>query len=115
MPSDTGLIGRGPKIAGSSGRTGMSNCVRVINLNDEQRQELERQATSWELTHRQIERAHIVLLAASGVPARAIARRVGCSEPTVILWRRRFAETGLAGLKERRGTRMPASESVVRP
>jgi transposase len=86
----------------------MPNCVRVIHLSDGQRQELERRATSWDLTQRQIERAHIVLLAASGMPGRAIARRVGCSEPTVILWRRRFAETGLAGLKERRGARMPA-------
>ncbi len=80
----------------------MPNCARVVNLTDGQRLELERRAKSRELTQRQIERAHIVLLAAGGLPGREIARRVGCSEPTVVLWRRRFEEEGLAGLRERR-------------
>ena len=37
-------------------------------------------------------RARIALRAANGLSNVAIARDVGCSRPTVILWRRRFAE-----------------------
>ena len=39
-----------------------------------------------------------MLLAAQGVPGAQIAERVGCSEPTVIRWRSRFAARDLAGL-----------------
>ena len=46
------------------------------------------------------QRARIVLLAADGVSNTAIADKVGVSRPTVILWRRRYAERGLAGLDD---------------
>jgi transposase len=46
------------------------------------------------------ERAEIVLAAAAGESNAAIARRLGCSQPTVTLWRRRFAQTGAAGLAD---------------
>ena len=35
-----------------------------------------------------------------GVDRPEIADRVGCTEPTVVLWRQRFAEEGLAGLDD---------------
>jgi transposase len=47
-----------------------------------------------------MERARIVLLASQGVPAAAIAERVGCSRPTVLLWRDRYATAGLPGLED---------------
>ena len=47
-----------------------------------------------------MERARIVLLAAEGCLVGEIAERVGCSEPTVIRWRSRFAEHGMAGLAD---------------
>ena len=47
------------------------------------------------------QRARIVLLAGEGVGTNEIARRVGVSKPTVIAWKRRFAEEGLAGLDDR--------------
>jgi transposase len=47
---------------------------------------------------RDLERARIVLLAAEGLPAAEIAARVGCSRPTVTLWRRRYETDGLDGL-----------------
>jgi transposase len=50
---------------------------------------------------RVVERARIVLLSADGLTGRQIAERVGASEPTVVLWRRRFAQDGLAGLDDR--------------
>ena len=45
-------------------------------------------------------RARIVLLAAEGVPNSSIAARLGCSQPTVRLWRERFSAAGIAGLEE---------------
>jgi transposase len=44
------------------------------------------------------ERAKILLLAAQGTSNTEIARRVGCSRPTVILWRHRYTTAGLGGL-----------------
>jgi len=46
------------------------------------------------------ERAEIVLAAAGGESNAAIARRLECSQPTVMLWRRRFQHAGLAGLRD---------------
>ena len=44
------------------------------------------------------QRARIVLLAAQGVSNTQIAAMVGVSRPTVILWRTRYVEAGIAGL-----------------
>jgi transposase len=44
------------------------------------------------------ERAKILLLAAQGVSNTEITQQVGCSRPTVILWRRRYSKAGLDGL-----------------
>jgi transposase len=44
------------------------------------------------------QRARIVLLAAAGVPNAAIARQVGVSGPTVLLWRNRYAAGGVEAL-----------------
>jgi hypothetical protein len=48
-------------------------------------------------------RARIVLLAADGEANTAIAERVGVSRPTVIGWRERYADRGLAGWMMSRG------------
>ena len=62
-----------------------------------------------------MERARIVLLAAEGVPGVEIAARVGCSEPTVIRWRSRFDERGMAGLTDApRNGRPPTILRTVR-
>jgi len=49
---------------------------------------------------REVERARIVWLSAEGFPGEEIGARVGCSEPTVVLWRNRYTEKGLAGLED---------------
>src|SRR5512132_776345 len=49
---------------------------------------------------RVVERARIVLLAADGLTGPQIAGRAGCTEPTVVKWRRQYAESGLAGLED---------------
>lgn len=54
-------------------------------------------------------RAGIVLGAAEGRSNRELAEELGCSEPTVSLWRRRFAEQGMAGLTDGRGTSTSAA------
>ena len=46
------------------------------------------------------DRARIVLLAASGIASRAIARDVGCTPSTVSKWRVCFASHRMAGLSE---------------
>ncbi len=43
-------------------------------------------------------RARIVLLAAEGVSNAEIGRRVGVSRPTVLTWRARYEQSGIAGL-----------------
>jgi transposase len=45
-------------------------------------------------------RARIVLGAAAGASNRQLAAELGCSEPTVSQWRKRFAEHGVAGLSD---------------
>ena len=47
------------------------------------------------------QRARIVLLAADGLGTNEIARRVGVSKPTVILWKKRYAAEGTGGLEDR--------------
>lgn len=46
------------------------------------------------------QRARIVLLAAAGESNTAIAAKVGVSRPTVIGWRGRYADRGIAGLSD---------------
>jgi transposase len=78
----------------------MPNRVRVLAVRDGDRAELQRRARSKAEPARVAQRARIVLLAEQGLTGPQIAERVGCTEPTVITWRRRYAESGLAGLDD---------------
>ena len=78
----------------------MPNRVRVLTVPDSDRAELERRARSKGAPARVVERARIVLLAADGLTGPQIAERAGCTEPTVIKWRRQYAGAGLAGLED---------------
>src|SRR4051794_41399656 len=53
------------------------------------------------------QRARIVLLAGEGHSNTEIAVRVGVSRPTVIHWRDRYAEGGLAALQDRKRSGRP--------
>ena len=77
----------------------MPNRVRILTVPDADRAELERRARAGRPA-RVAERARIVLLAADGLTGPQIAERAGCTEPTVIKWRRQYAEYGLAGLED---------------
>ncbi len=78
----------------------MPNRVRVLTVADADRVKLERRARDRGAPARVVERARIVLLAADGLTGPQIAERVGCTEPTVIKWRRQYAGAGLAGLED---------------
>jgi transposase len=52
------------------------------------------------LTAAAAQRARIVLLAAEGTSNAEIARVVGVSRPTVVGWRQRYTESGIAGLAD---------------
>jgi Winged helix-turn helix len=78
----------------------MPNRVRVLVVRDRDRAELERRARSKAEPARVVARARIVLLAEQELTGPQIAERVGCTEPTVITWRRRYAERDLAGLED---------------
>ena len=78
----------------------MPNRVRVVAVRDNERAELERRVRSKAQPARVAQRARIVLLAEQGLTGPQIAKRVGCSEPTVVLWRDRYAHSGLVGLDD---------------
>lgn len=86
----------------------MPNRVRVISIRDGDRPELERLAWDAAEADHIADRARIVLLAAQGMSGREIAQCVGCSEPTVITWRRRYDDDGLDGLIDRARPGAPA-------
>jgi transposase len=71
-----------------------------IILTEAERGELEGLARSTKSEHRMRQRARIVLLAAEGLPTRAIARDVGCTIGTASKWRVRYAAHRLPGLDE---------------
>jgi transposase len=74
--------------------------VRTVEVPEADRRELERRVRDKGAPARGVERARIVLLAAEEVPGKEIAAIVGCAEGTVVTWRGRYAESGLAGLED---------------
>lgn len=78
----------------------MAAPAKRIEVVVEDRRVLERIVRSRTAERRMVERARIVLAAAEGRSAARIAGEVGCSEPTVKKWRRRFEADGLAGLTD---------------
>src|SRR5437764_704151 len=92
----------------------MAAHVRTVNVREANRRELQRPVRDKGAPAREVERARIVLLAADGVPGQQIAAMVGCAEGTVVTWRGRYAERGLAGLADlpRSGKRSPLREGL---
>ena len=74
--------------------------VKRIELAERDRVQLERIVRAAKSEARMIERARIVLCASEGLKGLEIAERVGCSEPTVIKWRSRYARDGIDGLRD---------------
>jgi transposase len=82
----------------------------ALVLRDGDRSRLEALLRSATMPAGVAQRARIVLLAADGSPNYEIADRVGVTRPPVNLWRRRYAEQGLAGLD---GVRPPGRPRSV--
>jgi transposase len=72
----------------------------AIELSDEERETLERQARRRKISRAEAQRAEIVLLAADGVNNCEVARSVGVTRQTVRTWRERFARARLDGLSD---------------
>jgi len=86
----------------------MGKRLRLRELSEEERRALERVARSRTAPARQVERAKVVLAAASGQGIGAMAERFHLSLGTVYLWWHRFEEQGIAGLQDKaRGGRPP--------
>ena len=73
-----------------------------LQLEAEQREQLQAMAHSRLLPHGLVTRARIVLLSADGFSNQDIAVRMRRNPATVGHWRRRFVQYGLAGLHEAR-------------
>jgi transposase len=80
----------------------MASGAESMVVSDEQRGVLERWVGAQRTPQSVALRARIVLMAEQGESNSEIARRLGVSRPTVILWRRRFAEGGPQALTETR-------------
>jgi transposase len=80
----------------------MPNTVRALRLRRGDRAVLESWMRSRTLPRRLLERAGIVLAAANGMSSRAIAKSIGVTRPTVLLWMRRYAAEGLGGIQQDR-------------
>src|SRR3954447_26537106 len=96
---------------GAGGPFLMAAHVRTVQVPEADRRGRGRRARDKGAPARVVERARIVLLAADGVPGQQIAQMVGCAEGTVVTWRRRYAERGLAGLP-RPGKPSPLPEAL---
>src|SRR2546427_3186051 len=87
--------------------------ARSLALDAPQRKRLEFLVRAGNTSQKLVQRARIVLLAAAGRPNAAIAREVGVSRPTVLLWRARFASGGVPGLSFEKPR--PGRKPALRP
>ncbi|MFZ1383523.1 MAG: IS630 family transposase [Propionicimonas sp.] len=72
----------------------------TVEITDPDRLILESWTRSSTVLAGHVERARIVLAVAGGAGTTAVAKKLGISRPTVIKWRDRFAEAGIAGLDD---------------
>ena len=83
----------------------------MIELSAQDRAVLEQRVRSYTAAHHQVVRAKIVLMAADGLENTAIAARLDTRPQVVSLWRKRFYQEGLVGLKDRQRTGRPRAFS----
>jgi hypothetical protein len=72
-----------------------------INLSTEEERELRRRSAKYTLPYFEVQRAKMILMAASGVDNDEIAMRLDTRREVVSQWRKRFFKERLAGLEER--------------
>jgi transposase len=76
--------------------------IKGVVLSEAERAALER---AWRTgkSHEYRQRCRMVLLKGQSLRSREVAQQVGCCEPVVNTWLKRYQEHGLDGLKTRRG------------
>jgi transposase len=79
-----------------------------IELTSEERDALNGWVRAGKTESRLAERAKVILLAASGMPTRQIAKRLSTRWASVSKWRRRFAQKRLEGLQDKDRSGKPA-------
>ncbi len=72
--------------------------ARKLRATTQQLSQLDKWVGSPTTQQRTVVRSRIVLMAAEGMANHAIARQLGVSRPTVLLWRKRFEQEGPEGL-----------------
>jgi hypothetical protein len=83
----------------------------VIELSNADQDELEAIARRRTAEQRMVLRARIVMAAADGEENATIAERLEVALNTVIKWRKRFFEEGIAGLTDRKRSGRPRTFS----
>lgn len=78
----------------------MARAIRIVQLREGDRSELERLVRTRTTEQRVVERVRIVLASADGLKNAEICETVGVSHPTVTRWLDRYEELGIAGLLE---------------
>jgi transposase len=73
----------------------------LLQVDSEQRDELERRAQSRTLPAGDVFRGRLILALADGMSYREIERKLGASAPTVSKWKSRFEQKGMNGLQGR--------------
>jgi transposase len=76
--------------------------AKAVSIDDSQRKRLRFLASSGKTPQAVAVRARVILLAANGVANNAIARELGIGRPTVLLWRKRFEQSGVPGVMKSR-------------
>ena len=96
------------------GRYIMGRVAATITSTPEERLELEKLSRSRTEEARLVERARIVLSCLSGKRNDEVAAELGVQEATVGVWRRRYANEGLSGLRDRpRSGKPPVYDAAV--
>jgi len=85
----------------------MPQAALRVSLSEQERETLMAWSRSGAIEHRMVERARVILLAAEGVSAREIARRLHTRLARVSKWRQRFGRDRLAGLEDAPRTGKP--------
>jgi transposase len=87
---------------------------RLLQVSSDQREELERWAQSRALPAGDVFRARLIVALADGLTYREIERKLGASAPTVVKWKSRFEQAGIAGLQgQHQGSRPRTATPAV--
>jgi len=82
-----------------------------VVLEEADRLQLTSVANSRSLPHGLVMRARLIIMAAEGLPSSTIAAKLGLSQQSVCLWRRRYLERGIQGLHDELKAGRPRSVS----